>query len=114
MYRNRSPNLFIILMIVLATSFPVPHSHAIEELEIPTPLTSSFCEETLNDPKKKDLLETEEHERCKELLETELKLPTDPPTPETPRADSEDPPTPETPRADSEDPPTPETPRADS
>ncbi|WP_251139706.1 hypothetical protein, partial [Exiguobacterium sp. s39] len=101
MYRNRSPNLFIILMILLATSFPIPHSHATtEEFEIPDPLTSSFCEETLNDPKKKDLLEKEEIEQCEELVEVE----------KTPSTESEDPPTPETPPTESKDPSTPETP----
>ncbi|WP_373952594.1 hypothetical protein QNN95_15575 [Exiguobacterium acetylicum] len=113
MYRNRSPNLFIILMILLVTSFPIPHSHAMtEELEIPDPLTSSFCEETLNDPKKKGLLEKEEIEQCEELMEVEKTPITeseDPPTPETSPTESEDPPTPETSPTESEDPPTPET-----
>ncbi len=114
MYRNRSPNLFIILMILLATSFPIPHSHATtEEFEIPDPLTSSFCEETLNDPKKKDLLEKEEIEQCEELVEVEKTPSTeseDPPTPETPPTESKDPSTPETPPTENEDPSTPETP----
>ncbi|WP_410502114.1 hypothetical protein RIF24_15900 [Exiguobacterium acetylicum] len=144
MYRNRSPNLAIILLIILATSFPVPHSHATTgELEIPDPLTSSFCEETLNDPKKKDLLEKKEIGQCKELLEQKQTSPTeiedpstpetppteiedpstpetppteieDPSTPETPPTESEDPPTPETPPTESEDPPTPETPPTES
>jgi len=114
LYRNRSPNLFIILMILLATSFPIPHSHATtEEFEIPDPLTSSFCEETLSDPKKKDLLEKEEIEQCEELVEVEKTPSTeseDPSTPETPPTENEDPPTPETPPTENEDPPTPETP----
>ncbi|MBF8154391.1 hypothetical protein ITJ88_13995 [Exiguobacterium sp. TBG-PICH-001] len=118
MYRNRSPNLFIILMILLATSFPIPHSHATtEEFEIPDPLTSSFCEETLNDPKKKDLLEKEEIEQCEELVEVEKTPSTESevlPTPETPQTESKDPPTPETPPTESEDPPTPETPPTES
>ncbi|MFP7280416.1 hypothetical protein SFC11_13805 [Exiguobacterium indicum] len=131
MYRNRSPNLFIILMILLATSFPILHSHATtEEFEIPDPLTPSFCEETLNDPKKKDLLEKEEIEQCEELVEvkktpsTESEVPPisetsppeseDPPTPETPPTESEDPPTSETPPTESEDPSTPETPPTES
>ena len=118
-------------MILLATSFPIPHSHATtEEFEIPDPLTSSFCEETLNDPKKKDLLEKEEIEQCEELVEVENTPPTeseapptpetsppetsppeneDPSTPETPPTENEDPSTPETPPTESEDPPTPET-----
>ncbi|MCY1689582.1 hypothetical protein OVA29_00825 [Exiguobacterium sp. SL14] len=114
MYRNRSPNICIILLIILATSFPIPHSHAkTEELDIPDPLTSSFCEETLNDPKKKNLLEKEELEQCEKLLEIEQKLPTeneDPPTLETPPTENEDSPTPETPPTENEDSPTPETP----
>ena len=131
-------------MILLATSFPIPHSHATtEEFEIPDPLTSSFCEETLNDPKKKDLLEKEEIEKCEELIELEKMppaenenpptpetaptenedpstsetLPTeseDPPAPETPSTESKDPPTPETPPTESKDPPTPETPPTES
>ncbi len=118
MHRNRSPNFFIILMVLLATSFPIPHSHATtEEFEIPDPLTLSFCEETLTDPKKKDLLEKEEIEQCEELVEVEKKpLPEneDPPTPETPLTENEDPPTPETPPTENEDPPTPETPPTES
>ena len=113
LYRNRSPNLFIILMILLAISFPIPHSYATtEELEIPDPLTSSFCEETLNDSEKKDLLEKEDLERCEELVETE-KIPSteseDPLTPETSPIENEDPPTSETPPTESENLPTPET-----
>jgi len=100
-------------MILFATSFSIPHSHAtIEELEIPNPLTSSFCEETLNDPMKEDLLKKEERIQCEELLELEQTSPPeseDPPTSETSPPESEDPPTSETPPLESEDLPTFET-----
>ncbi|MCQ4091693.1 hypothetical protein [Exiguobacterium sp. LL15] len=139
MYKNRSPNTFIIFMILFATSFSIPHSHATtDELEIPDPLTSSFCEETLNDPTKEDLLKKEERIQCEELLELEQTTPpesenpltsettppesenpltseTTPPesenplTSETTPPESEDPPTSETTPPESEDPPTSET-----
>ncbi|WP_394679848.1 hypothetical protein [uncultured Exiguobacterium sp.] len=113
MYKNRSPNTFIILMILFATSFSIPHSHATtEELEIPDPLTSSFCEETLNDSTKEDLLKKEERIKCEELLELKQTSPPEsenPPTSETSPSESENPPTSETSPPESEDPSTPET-----
>ncbi|WP_161935892.1 hypothetical protein [Exiguobacterium indicum] len=113
-------------MILFATSFSIPHSHATtDELEIPDPLTSSFCEETLNDPTKEDLLKKEERIQCEELLELEqisspesenpLTSETTPPesenplTSETTPPESENPLTSETTPPESEDPPTSET-----
>ncbi|WP_421018160.1 hypothetical protein, partial [Exiguobacterium sp. A1_3_1] len=90
MYKNRSPNTFIIFMILFAPSFSIPHSHATtDELEIPDPLTSSFCEETLNDPTKEDLLKKEERIQCEELLELEQ---TTPPESENPLTSETTPP----------------------
>ncbi|MEI4463413.1 hypothetical protein SZL87_13385 [Exiguobacterium indicum] len=113
MYKNRSPNTFIIFMILFATSFSIPHSHATtDELEIPDPLTSSFCEKTLNDPMKENLLKKEERIQCEELLELEQISPPeseDLPTSETTPPESEDLPTSETTPPESENPPTSET-----
>ncbi len=101
-------------MILFATSFSIPHSHATtEELEIPDPLTSSFCEETLNDSTKEDLLKKEERIKCEELLELKQTSPPEsenPPTSETSPPESENPPTSETSPPESENPPTSETP----
>ena len=113
MYKNRSPNTFIIFMILFATSFSIPHSHATtDELEIPDPLTSSFCEKTLNDPMKENFLKKEERIQCEELLELEqISSPEseNPLTSETTPPESEEPPTSETTPSESEDPPTSET-----
>gem|GEM_PF-1302923 len=113
MYKNRSPNTFIIFMILFATSFSIPHSHATtDELEIPDPLTSSFCEKTLNDPMKENLLKKEERIQCEELLELEqISSPEseNPLTSETTPPESENPPTSETTPPESENPPTSET-----